>query len=172
MANITGLMATSPNGVVGNDLDMVWSIPEELEFFRSCARGNILLMGRKTFDTTPHDFLSQCHNIVFSKDLTFKSEIATGFTDIQKGIDFAKELEHKLKTEENLSKSLKIFMIGGADMANLFLKNNLLSSFYLSILKESYSGNKVLNMEYLKPYKRSVIKEHQKFTVFDYTLQP
>jgi dihydrofolate reductase len=48
-----GIVAISQNGVIGRNGSLPWNIPEDLRHFRNLTVGNIVIMGRKTFDSLP-----------------------------------------------------------------------------------------------------------------------
>ncbi|MFT3803053.1 MAG: dihydrofolate reductase [Burkholderiaceae bacterium] len=47
---VTLIAARARNGVIGADDAMPWHIPEELKHFKATTMGQVLVMGRKTFD--------------------------------------------------------------------------------------------------------------------------
>lgn len=47
------IVAADPNGVVGARGGIPWHLPEDFKWFRQCTLGNIVLMGRKTYDGLP-----------------------------------------------------------------------------------------------------------------------
>ena len=62
---ITGIMACDPQGVIGNKGQMLWSYTKEFEYFYQTVKNNIIVMGRKTFDSIPTKILKNCICIVF-----------------------------------------------------------------------------------------------------------
>ena len=65
---ITGLMACDPDGVIGNKGALPWSYPEDLSHFQRTTHGQVMIMGQKTFESTPMELLKNRFNIVFSHD--------------------------------------------------------------------------------------------------------
>jgi len=51
MADIVGIAAVARNGVIGAGNDIPWRIPEDWARFRRLTMGQVLIMGRKTFDS-------------------------------------------------------------------------------------------------------------------------
>lgn len=45
------IAAVAKNGAIGKNGNLPWSIPEDLRFFRDSTRGQVVLMGRKTFES-------------------------------------------------------------------------------------------------------------------------
>ena len=44
------------NRVIGNDRDLPWHIPEDLQHFKDLTTGHPLIMGRRTFESVVHQF--------------------------------------------------------------------------------------------------------------------
>ena len=51
MTEIIGIAAVARNGVIGNDGDIPWRIPEDWRRFKELTTGHLLIMGRKTYDS-------------------------------------------------------------------------------------------------------------------------
>ena len=94
MARINIIVAASENGVIGNNNDLPWYLPTDLKYFKSITEGNIVIMGRKCWESIPESFkpLSNRLNIVLSKnkdyDLTLFYVMLIDVTSIsQKNIE-------------------------------------------------------------------------------------
>ena len=48
---ISLIVAVAKNGVIGNDGEIPWRLPEDQKFFRRTTMGHALVYGRKTFDS-------------------------------------------------------------------------------------------------------------------------
>ncbi len=48
---IVGIAAVARNGVIGSGSDIPWRIPEDWRRFRQLTMGQVLIMGRKTYDS-------------------------------------------------------------------------------------------------------------------------
>ena len=70
---IIGIMACDPQGVIGNKGQMPWSYTKEFEYFYQTVKNNIIVMGRKTFDSIPTKILKNCICIVFSRNTPLQS---------------------------------------------------------------------------------------------------
>ena len=47
------IVATGLCGEIGKDDKLLWSVPQELRWFKQQTLGHVVLMGRKTFDSLP-----------------------------------------------------------------------------------------------------------------------
>ena len=64
------IVARSKNNVIGRNGKIPWSIPGEQKQFRELTTGNIVVMGRKTFEEIGHP-LSNRKNIVISRNAQY-----------------------------------------------------------------------------------------------------
>lgn len=53
MTKISLIAAVSLDGVIGVDEQIPWRIPEDFKIFRETTMGNVLIVGRKTYETLP-----------------------------------------------------------------------------------------------------------------------
>ncbi|HEU4909857.1 MAG TPA: dihydrofolate reductase, partial [Propionibacteriaceae bacterium] len=51
MPQIIGIAAVAANGVIGAENDIPWRIPADWQRFKALTMGNVLIMGRKTYDS-------------------------------------------------------------------------------------------------------------------------
>lgn len=156
---IIGLMACDPKGIIGKNGGLPWSYPEELEHFRRAVRGQIMVMGRKTFESIPPDLLKTTLNIVFSK------------TYLPSGTDnviFVRSLSEFLKLD-NLPENKQIFMIGGARIAKLFLKEGVISEFLLTKIKKRHDGDVVFPLELLDKWQSVLVEDREDYLVYNFS---
>jgi len=98
---ITIIVAKSNNGIIGKDGDLPWRLPEDLKRFKRLTTGNIVVMGRKTYDSIGRP-LPNRKNIVISRNTSLKIE----------GVEVEQDLIDVLKRnqEEN------VYVIGGGQI--------------------------------------------------------
>jgi dihydrofolate reductase len=51
MPKVVGIAAVARNGVIGDGHDIPWRIPEDWRRFKRLTTGQVLIMGRKTYDS-------------------------------------------------------------------------------------------------------------------------
>ena len=51
MSAFQAIAAMSLNRVIGNGLEIPWRIPEDFKWFKETTMGQVLVMGRRTFDS-------------------------------------------------------------------------------------------------------------------------
>ena len=72
MSRLNLIVAVSKNYGIGKDNSMPWYIKSELKYFKDITSNpsfnNIVLMGRKTWDSLPRKPLPNRINVVISRD--------------------------------------------------------------------------------------------------------
>ncbi|MGI9217464.1 MAG: dihydrofolate reductase [Hydrogenophaga sp.] len=84
------IYARAANGVIGQDNQLPWHLPEDLAHFKRTTLGCPVLMGRKTWDSLPPKFrpLPGRLNIVITRDTGFVAQGAA----IAHSLEAAREL--------------------------------------------------------------------------------
>ncbi len=154
-----GVMATDPRGVIGKDGGLPWHYPDELDHFCTLTRGHVVVMGRKTFEIMPDVLLKERIPVVFSRQQE-KSCINNDieYTSVHSIEDFLKYI--------NQSRNEKIFMIGGAEIAHLFLENKLITEFILTKIHQSYEGDTSLNLKLFEDWPQTILKHTENYTIY------
>ena len=94
------IAAVSKNGVIGENGQMPWRIPEDLTRFKELTLGHPVIMGRKTYESIPHKFrpLPDRYNIVITRDKYFYDK---GIYVVHSLEDAIEEAKKHLKVGEN-----------------------------------------------------------------------
>jgi dihydrofolate reductase len=155
---IVGVMACGKNGVVGNNGAIPWNYPDEFQHFKGTIGNHPIVLGRKSFDLLPKSISEDRINIVFSrqKKLDTHGGIVVSSLEEFYALDILKNTD-------------KIFMIGGAQLANFFLEKNLITEFILTKFDRAYAGDAVLNIKTFNSWKSKVIKKTPDYTIYKLT---
>ena len=94
------IVAKAKNNAIGKNEKIPWNIPEELQYFKAKTINNVVIMGRKTYDSIGKP-LNKRINIIISNTKAFSGENC--FT--------VKSLEAALSLAKRFNK--EIFIIGG-----------------------------------------------------------
>lgn len=157
---ITGLLACDPKGVIGKKGKLPWHYPEELDFFRTTTHHQIMVMGRKTYQAIPQETLKNRFNVVFSRRFTPLPHQRDYVVPVSSMDEFQK-LE--------LPFSQGIYMIGGGEIANLFLKADLIDDFLLTKIHKIYEGDTYFSLDLLKDWPQNIIQQKKEYTICLYT---
>jgi dihydrofolate reductase len=110
---ITLIAAVARNGVIGSNNALPWQLPEDMKHFRQLTTGNVVIMGRKTWESLPERFrpLPDRMNVVVTRNAAYAAPGAT----------IVHTLDEALKvgvTEGSplLGTSRTAFIIGGAEL--------------------------------------------------------
>ena len=104
------IVAVNSNWAIGKDGDLLYSIPEDMKFFRETTSGKTVIMGRATLDSLPGGRpLKNRRNIVLSKKPN-DTEGAEFYTNIFDAINAMSESEKETA-----------FVIGGDAIYKLFI---------------------------------------------------
>src|SRR3989338_5242596 len=122
---ITIIAALTKNHVIGNENRLIWNIPEDMRNFRKVTSGNVVVMGRKTYDSIGKP-LPNRHNIVISRS---QKNIP--------GVDVCNTLADAIEKGKSYGK--EIFIIGGATIYGQALP--LADKMILSWVKREYEGD-------------------------------
>lgn len=126
---ISIIVATTENGVIGKDNQLLWKLSADLKQFRILTTGHSVIMGRKTFESIGRPLPNRT-NIVISrqKDLT-----------LPEGVLKVNSLERAIKTAKNHAGNEEIFIIGGGNVYEQALK--ITDKVYLTEVKASIEGD-------------------------------
>ena len=75
---------------LGKNDDLLFKIPEDLRLFKQLTIGNVVLMGRKTFDSIGCKPLPGRINIVISSAKKFENDEVTIFDNMETAIEYSK----------------------------------------------------------------------------------
>lgn len=141
------IAAHDQNNIIGYDNEIPWSLPEDLRRFRELTLNNIVVMGRKTFQSISKPLKNRI-NIV----ITRQPEKLNYFKDII--YTTLEELDNTLSTiyEKEENKNKKTFVIGGSE-----IYSKLIDKCHTMYITEIY-----------RPYNNSEFLNPEKYTFFHY----
>lgn len=119
------IVATDNNNGFSKDGNIPWNLKKELQYFKQITINNIVVMGRKTFETLGNKPLVNRENIIISSTLIEKE----GFK-VYKSISYFLE---QRKTEKK-----NIFFIGGKEIYEYAIKYLNISFIYKTVIHKSY----------------------------------
>lgn len=104
------IYARAANGVIGNNNQLPWHLPEDMAFFKQKTAGSTVVMGRKTWDSLPARFrpLPGRHNVVVTRQAGWQPEPAS------EQVSVASTIEAALDAARALGKP--VWVMGGAQI--------------------------------------------------------
>ena len=118
------IAAVAANNVIGNNDKIPWHLPEDFKWFRQKTLNNIVVMGRKTYESMGKP-LPKRHNIVITRQA-----IAIPNCQVIGSIE---------EIAEKAPKQGQIFIIGGAEIYRMTLP--FCSELLITHVKAEYEGN-------------------------------
>jgi dihydrofolate reductase len=114
---ISIIVAVSEDLGIGKDNKLLWRLPEDLKRFRRLTTGNVIIMGKKTWESLPKRPLPDRKNIVL-----------TDIPDEEiEGSETAYSIEDALS---RCDREKEIFIIGGGSIYRQFM--NLADRLYIT----------------------------------------
>ena len=126
------VVAVSLNDVIGIDSQVPWHISEDLKFFQKITGRNVIVMGNKTYESIPGNFLKGRINVVMSKNLILSPDINVVSLDYTYPID---EIINALESYKNFQWSHDIFVIGGVKVFEMFFP--YIEEVYITIVQKN-----------------------------------
>ncbi|HIJ10783.1 TPA: dihydrofolate reductase [Candidatus Woesearchaeota archaeon] len=114
--------------VIGKEGGLPWHLPEDLQNFKKLTSSNVVIMGRKTYDSLPPKYrpLPNRVNIVISRTM-----------EEQEGVVVARSVEDALQKGKEFGKEM--FVIGGATIYDQML--SFVDTMYISYVDQEYEGD-------------------------------
>lgn len=111
MNNLKMIAAVSSDWGIGKSGDLLFSIKQDMKFFKETTMDNVVIMGRKTLESFPGGRpLKNRVNIVFTRNKDFSRDDVICVSSVD-------ELSELLKNYEDK----KAFVIGGGEIYSLLL---------------------------------------------------
>lgn len=130
------IAAVAANGVIGDDGEMPWHLPADLQHFKETTMGNPVIMGRRTYESITARIdgpLPGRHNIVLSRS----------DPDLHEGVVLADSIDVAVAEAEAVcalaDDATRIFVIGGATVYEGFLDRA--DELVLTELDDDYAGD-------------------------------
>ena len=109
MGSITLIAAIGKNRELGYKNDLIWSIPEDLKFFRDNTVGKYIVMGMNTLNSLPRLLPNRKHIVLTRKDVKLDDSILV-FHSIEELLSYIELLDDE------------VMIIGGAQIYNQMIK--------------------------------------------------
>ena len=138
------IVAIDHNNGIGKDGTIPWYIKEDLKHFSTLTKGmgnNAIIMGRNTWNSLKSKKLPNRLNIVLSKTMTFNNILNLENPDY-----IFKSIEDLLNYQKNLNIE-KYWIIGGQDIYESFLKLNICSTAYITVIDKKYNCDRFFPLD-------------------------
>ncbi len=133
---ISHIVAVARGGVIGKDGKMPWHVEGELKRFRALTLGNVVLMGRHTYQSLPNK-LDGRQLIVLSRSMM-----------PQAGISVARSLDEALALAKGYP---ELFIAGGGEAYRSTV--DLIDKLYLTKIELDVIGDTYYSLDRLTDYR-------------------
>lgn len=122
MNKISMIVAKGENNVIGDNNELIWSIPNDLKYFKKITSENTIVMGRKTYESIGKP-LPNRRNIVLTNNEDFYED----------GVEVVHSIDEILNLKED------VIIIGGDSIYRQFMR--YADKLYVTEIKEYFSGD-------------------------------
>lgn len=148
MKQFKAIVAMSLNRVIGKENKLPWHIPEELRWFKKMTTGNVIIMGRKTWESIGKA-LPNRETIVVTRSAIPNVRTVRALSEIDPAAD-----------------ARDYFVVGGAQLFREALP--LCSDVYLTVVKREVEGDVLLDFFEDKFAPPITMQETPEFSVLHY----
>lgn len=148
------IVAMGKNREIGKDNDLIWHLPKDMQFFKDSTKGEVVLMGRKNWDSIPEKYrpLPGRENAVLTRTEGLELDGATVFNTLEEAITHYKSLNDQRT----------FFVIGGAEIYKLALDKGVIDEMFITNIDEEFDAHAFFpEVDYSK-WSEEVIMTHQK----------
>ncbi|MDR0619648.1 MAG: dihydrofolate reductase [Bacteroidales bacterium] len=146
MENISIIAAVATNNAIGNKGDLLWHLPEDLQYFKRITNGHTVVMGLRTWNSLPVKPLPNRRNIVLS-DVPLSID----------GVEVCLSIEELLRI---IKKDEQVFIIGGGIVYNQFF--DLADTLYITQVLHDFEADTFFPVIFACDW--AVVKESEIFT--------
>lgn len=148
------IVAFNKKNVIGNNNTIPWYVPEDLKYFKNVTKDNIIIMGRKTFDSLPNGPLkNRIHIVITSQKKQNTDQVF--YLSFEDSFEFVKHLQSIT--------GKKVFIIGGSTIYKQYFE--YCNKFHISLIDNDQDGNVLFpftlnhfeNQNFRKTYYESLI---------------
>ena len=151
------ISAMDPKRSIGRDNSLMWSIPKDMSFFRKITMGNVVVMGRKTYESIGGSLKGR-ENVVLTKDKTRKID----------GVVVLHSVDELLERYQN-ELERTIFIIGGAQIYRVILELSVVDEMYISHIKKEYPNADAFFPKFIKEeWTLKEIENYEEFFIIKY----
>lgn len=133
LPRLTIVAAIASNRALGKNNQLLWHIPNDLQFFKKTTQGHPIIMGRKTYDSIGRP-LPKRLNIVISRQLDLSIDGCIVVPSLKTAIELASHMEHQPQDIDP-----EIFIIGGGQIYEHALP--LVDRMVLTEVKQDYEAD-------------------------------
>ena len=125
------IVAMDSDRGIGKNNDLMWHLPKDMKFFKDTTQGQIVVMGRKNYDSIPEKYrpLPNRLNVVLTRNEKFDAPNCLVFHSLEECLTHFKEESERI-----------VFIIGGGEIYRMALDSGILDEMYITHVHERYDA--------------------------------
>jgi dihydrofolate reductase len=161
------IVAMDSDRGIGKNNDLMWHLPKDMKFFKDTTQGQIVVMGRKNYDSIPEKYrpLPNRLNVVLTRNENFEASNCLVFHSLEECLTHFKEESERI-----------VFIIGGGEIYRMALDSGILDEMYITHVHERYDAETFFPSFEEDKWDREILFDQEKdtqheaaFTVKKYT---
>lgn len=118
---------------LGDGTDLMYHIKSDLMNFKRITDGNIVVCGRKTYESLPKRPLKNRINVVLTRDKNYVADGAIVLHSVSEVIEYCNQYNDS---------GMEVYIIGGGEIYNMFLSSSdvIVDAIYLTVVNEEKDG--------------------------------
>ncbi len=142
---LSHIVAVSENEVIGQDNQLLWTIAEDLNYFKKRTTGKIMIMGRKTFDSLKKPLPKRFHIVVSKQNIKSEHESVHYVNSLSEAYSLADKMTlNNIWPEE-------VMIVGGGQIYKESLKDA--DFLYITRIPGQYNGDTYYSLNIPNEYK-------------------
>ena len=136
------IVAVATNGVIGNNNQLPWHLPKDLQYFKATTMGKPIIMGRNTYESIGRPLPGRM-NIVVSQSYSRETpDVKSGAIELAVDVDQAVVMA---KEQAALDGVDEVMVIGGAQIYNAIALDA--DRLYLTRVHSHVEGDTFFNVK-------------------------
>jgi dihydrofolate reductase len=104
------IVAAARNGVIGNNNQLPWHLPQDLKYFKSITLGKPVIMGRKTYESIGRPLPGRA-NIVVTRSCDWQADGVAVVNSLEQAL-----VEARKVLDSSAASATEAMIIGGAEI--------------------------------------------------------
>jgi len=123
--SISFIFAMDIQQAIGLNNDMPWRLPADQAYFKKTTLEHAVIMGRKTYESMGNKPLSGRTNVILTRNPDFAAEGCV--------------IEHSIEAVQVRFPEEEVFVIGGADIFQLFMP--VVDRMYITLIEHEFAAD-------------------------------
>jgi dihydrofolate reductase len=158
-------MACDSNGGIAYKNELPWRVRDDEIFYIEMIKNKVIVLGYKTYLNMSEEILSCCHWVIFSHNPDRKPR-----NDCEHSTTFVSGIEDFIKMDI-FGQDIEFYMIGGAEIASLFLQHNLIDQFFITHINKQCISDQFIPLDKVIWWPQKCLQQTDECS-FNYYMNP